>query len=269
VGKTPRVKIEAKLLALFGQDQLHSYLGDLQKRCESGGSLFVLVPSRRADEISRAVPNMLSNTFKLIGEGPPWSVNSSPNCDIGVIFWEDVLARLSGVKSEPFSSDLAQFQAMYLVLKGHNFESPRSDAEVLGWREKKENYVRLVAEVTRILAEEDEGLRVLPMNPDNDFTHRYVCMPLDSDRPHFSIGTSDPTKDHKTFIWMRFHRSTPRFSDIERRLSASTFSDRVLKRDGHIWIPLDVRQNVDGDHQVVSLLQQARDIIKVARQPLP
>ena len=111
-GKTPRVKIEAKLLARFGQGQLHSYLGDLQRRCESGGSLFVLVPSRRADEISRAVPNTLSNTFKLIGDGPPWSVNSSPSCGIGVIFWEDVLARLSDVKSEPFSSDFAQFQAM-------------------------------------------------------------------------------------------------------------------------------------------------------------
>ena len=101
------------------------------------------------------------------------------------------------------------------------------------------------------------------------FTRRYVCMPLGSDRPHFSIGTSDPTEDHKTFIWMRFHRNTPRFADIERRLLASPFSDRVLERDGNIWIPLDVRQNVEGDHQVVSLLQQARDIIKVACQLLP
>ena len=224
----------------------------------------MLVPSRRADEISRAVPNTLSNTFKLIGDGPPWSVNSSPSCAIGVIFWEDVLARFSGVKSEPFSSDLAQFQAMYLVLKGHNFESPRSDAEVLGWREKEANYVGLVEQVTRLLAE-DEGEPVLPMQTRGQhFTHRYVCMPLGSDRPHFSIGTSDPTEDHKTFIWMRFHRNTPRFADIERRLLASPFSDRVLKRDGNIWIPLDVRQNVEGDHQVVSLLQQARDIIKVA-----
>jgi hypothetical protein len=267
VGKTPRVKIEAKLLADFGQIQLPSYLGDLQKRCESGGSLFVLVPSRRADAIRKAV----LNTFDVKGDDP-WPVGSPPKCSISVIFWEDVLDRLSEVKSEPFSGDLAQFQAMYRVLKGYHIEPVTSDAALLAWRKDAADHEMLVDYVTRRLAQ-DEGVRLLPMEAEgqcpNEFNRRYVCLPLGSDRPCFSIGTRDPFKGHKTPIWMRFHRVTPRFSTIEHRLSTSTFSDRVVKSDGHVWIPLDVHQNVDGDHQVESLLRQAQDVIKVAYQPLP
>jgi hypothetical protein len=181
------------------------------------------------------------------------------------------LASLSDVKSEPFSGDFAQFQAMYRVLKGYDIEPPTSDAEVLAWREKEGNYVNIVDYVTRRLTR-DEREQVLPMGkegqPPNDFRSRYVRLPLGSDYPYFSIGTRDPFNGHKTPIWMRFNRTTPKFPIIEERLLASNFSESLVESDGHIWIPLNVRLNVDGDHQVDFLLQQAEEIIKVACQPL-
>jgi hypothetical protein len=190
-----------------------------------------------------------------------------------LIFWEDVLAQLRTVNSDSFACDFVQFQAMYDVLKGYGMKPITTVACLLKWRETKEkedNYVRLVDYVTRRLTQEEQE-QVLPIGKEgqapNDYRRRYVCLPLGADCPCFSIGTRNPFEGHETPIWMRFHRVTPCFPVIQERLLASNMSKRLLQSEGHIWIPLDVQLNVDGDEQVESLVQQAVEIIAIAYQP--
>ena len=246
------VKVEGKLGALLVEGQLRSYVADLQK-CSDTGLLLVLVPRRRAREIISSV----SKEFALAGDGP-WRLGDAYGCSIAVIYWEQVLDALSNVCSEPFISDLAQFQAMYRVLSGYDIEPITSDIELLSWREKEGDYLNLVDQVTRRLAQEGQ---ILPMGSDrlartdsesdrDNYQRRYVGRPLGTEQPYFSVGVRDPFAGHKTPIWLRFHRKTPKFSVICDRILSSRLSQGLIESGGHIWIPLDVPFNVDGEAQV-------------------
>jgi hypothetical protein len=101
------------------------------------------------------------------------------------------------------------------------------------------------------------------------YHRRYVCRPLGTEQPCFSVGTCDPFGGHTTPIWMRFHRRTPKFSVIHDRLVASSLWQRLVESGGHIWIPLFVPLNAaDGERLVDSLVAQAEGVIEVAYQPL-
>jgi len=261
-GGKPIIKIEAKLDAPFGEGQLSSYVADLQKWSD-GGLLLVLVPRRRTDETIVSV----SRAFDLIGNGP-WQLGDPPNCLLAVIYWEDVLEDLGIVGSEPFSGDLAQFRAMYRVLNGYDIEPLTSDSELLRWREKEEVFINLVDRVTRHLTQRD---KVYPMGYEgdpNNYQRRYVCRPLGTDESCFSVGVRDPFAGHMTPIWFRFHRVTPKYSIIHERLFASSLSPSLIESGGHVWMPLDVPLNVDGELQIDSLVEQAERVIEVAYQPL-
>ncbi|WP_245421419.1 hypothetical protein [Rhizobium sp. L9] len=254
------VKIEAKLGAAFGEGQLRSYLGDLQDSSDRG-MLLVLVPQYRVAAMKLSVPSASALT-----QDGPWQRGATPELPVAVIDWEGVLAALSDVRSEPFLSDLAQFEAMYRVLNGYDIEPLRSVSELLAWRERKEVFVNLVDRVTRRLARQGP---VLPMGKDSDdYQRRYVCLPLGTEQPCFSVGVRDPFVGYTTPIWLRFHRRTPKFSVIRERLVACGLSQRLTECDGHVWIHLDVPLNADGESLVGSLVEQAQRVIEVAYQPL-
>ncbi|MBX5157611.1 hypothetical protein HJB89_10790 [Rhizobium sp. NZLR8] len=254
------VKIEAKLGAAFGEGQLSSYLGDLQKSSHSG-MLLVLVPQYRVAAMKASVPSASPLT-----EDGPWQHGATPDFPVAVIDWEGVLVALRDVRSEPFRGDLAQFEAMYRVLEGHDIEPLRSVSDLLAWRERKQVFVNLVDRVSRHLAQQS---RVLPMGKDrDDYQRRYVCLPLGTEQPCFSVGVRDPFAGYTTPIWLRFHRHTPKFSVIRERLVASGLSQRLTECDGHVWIHLDVPLNADGESLVDSLVEQAQRVIEVAYQPL-
>jgi len=254
------VKIEAKLGAAFGEGQRSSYLGDLQERSDRG-MLLVLVPQYRVAAMKASVPCVSALT-----EDGPWQLGTTPDFSTAVIDWEGVLVTLRDVRSEPFRSDLAQFEAMYRVLEGHDIEPLRSVSELLAWRERKEVFVNLVDRVSRHLAQQS---RVFPMGKDRDnYQRRYVCLPLGTEQPCFSVGVRDPFAGYTTPIWLRFHRHTPKFSVIRERLVASGLSQRLTECDGHVWIYLDVPLNADGESLVHSLVEQAQRVIEVAYQPL-
>ncbi|MGM5056098.1 PD-(D/E)XK nuclease family protein [Rhizobium sp. 814_E9_N1_1] len=255
------VKIEAKLGAAFGEGQLSSYHGDLQESSDSG-TLLVLVPHYRVAAMKASVSSACALT-----EDSPWQLGLTSDFSVAVIDWEGVLVALRDVRSEPFLSDLAQFEAMYRVLNGYDIEPLRSVSELLAWREREEVFVNLVDRVTRRL----QRNRVLPMSHEkepNDYQRRYVCRLLGDEQPCFSLGVRDPFAGHKTPIWLRFHRLTPKFSVIRERLVASGLSQRITECGGHIWIHLDVPLNADGERLVESLLEQAQRVIEVAYQPL-
>lgn len=254
------VKIEAKLGAAFGEGQLSSYLGDLQESSDSG-LLLVLVPRYRAVAMKASV----SSASALTGDGP-WQLGATSDFSVAVIDWEGVLDALGAVRSELFRGDLAQFQAMYRVLKGYDIEPLGSVSELLAWRKREELFVNLVDRVTRRLAQQS---RVLPMGKDpDDYQRRYVCLPLGAEQPCFSVGVRDPFAGHTTPIWLRFNSGTPKFSIIRERLVTSGLSQRLIECGGHIWIHLDVPLNADGERLVDSLVEQAERVIEVAYQPL-
>lgn len=254
------IKIEAKLGAAFGEGQLSSYLGDLQESSDRG-MLLVLVPLYRVDAMKASVPSASALT-----EDGPWQRGATSEFSVAVIDWEGVLVALSDVRSEPFRGDLAQFEAMYRVLKGYDIEPLRSVSELSAWRERKEVFVNLVDRVTRRLAHQS---RVLPMGKDSDdYQRRHVCLPLGAEQPCFSVGVRDPFAGYTTPIWLRFHSGTPKFPIIRERLVASGLSQRLIEHGGHIWIHLDVPLNADGESLVDSLVEQAQRVIEVAYQPL-
>jgi hypothetical protein len=258
----PVIKIEAKLSAAFGHGQLRSYLADFQRHCCSG-LLLVLVPRRRAEEISVSTAKALERD----GAGP-WRVGENPDCSVAVTLWEDVLDALSTVSHEPFASDLAQFQAMYRVLNGYDIEPPATEAELLAWRDREEVYVSLVDRVTRRLTPADN---VMPMATDSQgYRRRYVCRPVGTEYSCFSVGVRDPFAGNRTPIWLRFNRGTAMFSVIHAQLTSSSLSHRLVESGGHVWIPLDVPLDAtDGDELVESLVAQAKTIVDVAYQSLP
>jgi hypothetical protein len=265
------VKIEAKLDAAFGEGQLISYIRDLQSN-SNNGVVLVLVPRRRADAIAEEIIETVSPTFTLIGNGP-WRLDEPSDCLIAVIYWEDVLEALETVHSEEFESDLAQFQSMYRVLKGYDIEVPTTDSEVLAWRNKEDAYVSVIDRVTRRLSPKETRVNPLRDYRDDgdhsDYQSRYVCLPLDTEEPCFSLGVRDPFKGYKTFVWMRFHHDTPKFPLIRERLMASTFSQRLVESSGNIWIPLDVPLSAHGDDGLVGpFVTQAQDVIELAYKPL-
>lgn len=258
---SPLIKIEAKLDAPFGKGQLSSYVADLQK-WPGNGLLLVLVPRRRAEETIAS----MSNTFALTGSGP-WQLRDPRDCLVAVIYWEEVLESLGVVGSEPFSSDLAQFHAMYRVLNGYDIEPITSDSELLKWREKEGAFMSLVDRSTRRLTQHHQVLPFGYEGEPNSYQRRYICRPPGTEQSCFSVGVRDPFVGHMTPIWLRFHRDTPKYSVIRDRLFASSLSQRLIESGGHIWIPLDVPLKVDGERQIDSLVEQAKRIIEVAYQP--
>lgn len=265
----PVVKVEAKLGAAFGAGQLQSYANDLGRRSGSG-ILVVLVPRHRVAEASQAACQDLG----LSGDGP-WRSPDHPGVAVTVVSWDDTFGTLRQVASGSFSADLLQCEAMYRVLSGSYIEPLASRDELIAWREREGVFVNLVDRVTRQIT---PGPRVLPMDEEplphqpedldaRGYRRRYVCRPLGSVSPCFSIGVRDPFSGHDTPIWLRFHRDTPGFAVIRARLTASHFAPRIVDSEGHVWIPLDVPVEVDGDLMVDALVGQAEAIARVAYEP--
>lgn len=129
-------------------------------------------------------------------------------------------------------------------------------------------YVNLVDRVTRRLTEQGQVLPMRYEGEPNDYRLRYVCLPLGTEQPCFSVGARDPFAGYVTPIWLRFHHETPKFSVIRDRLVTSKLSQRLVESGGHIWIPLDVPKHVDGEWLVDSLSARAEEVIQVAYRPL-
>ena len=252
------VKIEGKLGADLGPGQLRSYVTDLGRRCRDG-LLLVLVPRRREENAITAIAAALPVT----GRGP-WPLPSG--CVVAVIFWEDVVQALRAIRSEPFRDDVEQFHAMYTVLNRH-IRPLESDAVP---PERIDDLVRLVDRLTRRVVEHG-GLRLLPLGEDGKtvtYQRRYLCPPLGDLNPCFSVGVRHPFAGHKTFIWVRFNRTTRKFPLIHSRLTGSGLSDRLVESGGHIWIPLDLPLHTEEEGMAESLFAQIHRVIAVSYAPL-
>jgi len=262
----PVVKIEAKLGALLVEAQLRSYAADLHRR-SGRGVLMVLVPAHRTSEAAEVV----NRAFDVTGTAP-WKPASYLGIAVIVTAWDEIVSWLEAVASEPFRFELAQLASMYRVLAGNDIEPLAGRDELLAWRERAGVFESLVDRVTRQLS---GASRLLPMGVEAlsgdlegldpvGYRRRFVCLPLGDAEPCFSIGARDPFAGHDTPIWMRFHKTTPRFALIRDRLRASLVAPRLVESGGHVWIPLDVPIGADGGGIVAALHSAAGAVIEVA-----
>ena len=259
----PVVKIEAKLRAPFGQGQLESYVSAF---CDGGrsGTLIILVPKSRVGEIS----SHTSAHFGIAGAGPWRIIRKAVEIPCAVVTWEDLLEALSAVASERFGDDLSQFRSMYRAFNGDDMEPLTSDEQVLTWRDGEAWWEILVEHATRALMAPDG--RVLPFGVEGGaqpYRRRYVCRPVSQVSSCYSIGTKDPFQNHRTPIWLRFHKGTGHFVEIAGRLERSALAAAVVRSQGHLWFPLEVPLNSDRETMIGALVAQARRIVAVAHPP--
>jgi len=252
------IKIEAKLDAQFGKDQLKSYLNDLLRQNMPSG-LVVLVPESRRKEASDHV----SSQFSFQGE-TSWQVQT---VSVAVISWEDIFQQFKGVNSQSFGEDLAQLHSLYRVLNGDDMEPLTTNEDVLLWREKDAWWERLVDLTTRQLMSPTE--KTLPMNverSDVPYQRRYMCKNINGVETCYSLGLRDPFQNHQTPIWLRFHKATGLFSKISHQLSHSSLESILVRSGKHIWFPIEVPQNAERDAMIESLVTQVNLIVSTAYQ---
>lgn len=275
-GDLPRVKIEAKLDAAFGDGQLESYRADLVRRLPSDGAgvLVVLVPSSRVV----AAASEVQRTFGVFGDDP-WALVAPGIATVAVtvMSWDSAFAALERPDSDQLSAELRQFVGMYRELSSTYIAPLAGTEDLLRWRARERDFAKLVDRVTRVLT---IGRRLNPLYPEPpdaapagvDPVHhllRYVCEPPDavpygSRAACFSIGMRDPFEGAVTPIWLRFHRLTPRFAAIRRHLERSPWASRLVTSGGHAWFPLEVPFEADSDAMVDALVAQAEAIRRIA-----
>ena len=234
----PVVKIEAKLGAELGADQLQSYVADLRERNSGETVMLVLVPKGRTAEAAQVATTAFGPS-----ESGSWRVTDgrfSGIALISIISWDELFACLRAGKGERFLFELEQLQAMYHVLSGDFIAPLNSNEEVLRWRERETDFLNVIDQVTRRLTTKHQ---IYPMGSEplegashesvpGDYRRRFVCSFDDDVESCFCIGLRDPFSEWVTPIWMRFHRDTGNFRNIRQRIEASTL--RWLDSGGHI-----------------------------------
>ncbi len=266
----PVVKIEAKLGAELGPDQLRSYVADLKCRNSGEAAMLVLVPKGRTAEAAKVT----AEAFGRSGSGPWRLTDEQPSgiVVIAVISWDELFAALRVGKSERFRLELEQLQAMYRELISDFIAPLASDEDLRQWRSCETDFVRLVDQVTRCLTKRHriypmrlESLdHVSPEREPGEYHLRYVCPSVDDAASCYSIGVRDSFAEWVTPIWMRFHRDTVNFRLIRQRIKVSSL--RSLESGGHIWIPLDVLRDVSGEQMIKALVEKAEEVVRVAYQ---
>lgn len=264
---TPAVKIEAKLGAALSEAQLRSYVKHLIDLAGEG-ILAVLVPPQRVGESTSKV----EETFGVSGDAP-WQPPDYPGIAITVVSWDDVILTLTETDSPRSRRNLEQLSEMVMVMTGRMIMPLTSEEDLINWRERVDQLIRLLDLTTLRLAEElkfwygpfGQDTRNCP---DDDLEHwyyrRYLCGPLGDTKPCFSVGVRHPFEAETTPIWLRFHRDTPLYDLIHRRLEASDLSRRLVISSGHSWYPLDIPLSSDAEEMIGALLTQVKAIVDIA-----
>ena len=81
-----------------------------------------------------------------------------------------------------------------------------------------------------------------------------------------SVGTRDPFQNHRTPIWLRFHRGTGHFQAIVRQLERSQLASDLVRSGKHIWYPLNLPYNAEREVMIDALESQVTRITNVAYQ---
>jgi hypothetical protein len=256
----PVVKVEAKLAADLGAEQLLSYFADLQRH-NSHSALVVLVPARRRGEASK------TTTAALGLDGPgPWPARAPHRPGVAVITWEELFATLAEPGSTRLAFEVEQLHAMYQVLVRAHVAQLAGVEDNRTWREHESVLADVVDQATRRLTTHHAlypmGSEQLAHGPEGleprTYRRRYVCRPHGASLAAFSIGVRE---SFARWITPDIHD----FVSIRQRLEGSAL--RWLESGGELWLPIDVPLGVSGGRMVEAVIEQAEAAVRVAFRP--
>jgi hypothetical protein len=164
-----------------------------------------------------------------------------------------------------------ELEAMYRELSG-DYMAPLASPEALRlWREREDDFVKLVDRVTRQLTTQhrllpmdfdERGSTAAPGSEGRGYRRRYVSPVAGDTAPCYSVGVRDSFAEYLTPVWLRFHKDTGDFERIRQRIKDSDL--QRVDSGGHIWIPLTVPTDVSGEEIVADLFEQAKAVERVA-----
>ncbi len=255
--KMPVIKIEAKLGAHLDGDQLRSYAQDLATKNREGPSiLVVLVPESRIPEATGLVEAEFATPPT---EGAAWRVEEPP-IHVVVLSWHEVLIVLGDLDDNHLKSDVAQLRGLYRTLSGREV-APVTRADLVNWVNREADFRRWVDEASRRFFKGPKP--VYPMADERGFFRRYVY-PGDAngELPEFSVGVRQPFAPHETPIWLRVSAHSPLFVQMYTRLKER--HPESVESEGHLWLPIEVSQDVADDAPVDHIETTIRKFFGVA-----
>lgn len=257
----PLVMVEAKFGALLTGGQIGGYFEDQSQRLGAGsaGVLVVLVPDYRVHEARLLIESLSAVGSTGVGRGTVSVVTMTWR---GIVqLWERELeeSKVERLLESPHA-DLAQFEELCLAFGGM-----KSEGQVPSeWERLGERFLPVIDAVTSRLS---EGKR-LPLVTTSAFApSRYV----ESNLPGLfgALGIHQVLSDDERFpLWLRFHRDTGKedggIATIRARFTNSKYANRMRTDDGHVWIPMDVDEQLDDLGLVSSLIDECRELLKIA-----
>lgn len=252
--------VEGKFWATLGVEQVRAYLAHLRQGRGPGHptAFLVLLPQSRENEARRVVAAAVSAVE---------ADACASEVVTAVMTWEGLLDHLDlavgTLEHGPHSTsaDLVQFRGLCTTLCGEVIPPVDPNAP---WRERRADLERLVDLLTRELRK--PGERLLPIVHEAGFDPMRYTYAVDPSLPsglypfldsYLSIGLAHRFADQgDPPLWMRFHKETPRFPAIRRRLRASRLWNRVREDDGHVWLPFTIRDDLAGPDLVADLVAQ-------------
>jgi hypothetical protein len=272
----PLVMVEAKFGALLTPGQLRSYFDDQARRLavvttntESGlrGVVVVLVPPHRLREADHAYADLTHQRSEQ-GLAPYPSSVAILDWDRWLGSWEEAVAHLPAAP-DSVAADLVQLRELCLTLGGLHMRPLGDAASGPQWRDRVDDLATLVDRVTQKLR--DPAGRIPPIVHEDGYDPlRYIPGGFRVGGSSCSLGLASRFADHGASpLWLRYHRGTPHFAQINDLILASELRPVVRTDDAHIWLPLTIKANVSGEFLVDDLVRQVTDIQAVLSPPAP
>ena len=253
----PQVVVEAKFEHLITSGQVQAYLRLLQQAPPGQAALVLLVPEHRRAEAQAALASVQSGVASA------------------VVTWDEVASAFRGVSDgDPFlMHDVRQFEGLCETYGAKDIR-PLTTDELREWQSRLDDLKVLIDRVSSELSIR----RLLPLGREHDMTRdavgfyrRYVSGDHGPDGATMAIGVRKPRPGHQSPVYVRYHLRTRDFPAAKQRLLASELPVDIAER-GHAYVPLEVPTGVSGAEVVRRLVEQARQVHRVAlgrEWPLP
>ena len=79
--------------------------------------------------------------------------------------------------------------------------------------------------------------RVLPIGIEKTsvlYYRRYICRKINGVESCYAVGIRDPFQNHRTPVWLRFHKETGYFAEISQQLNQSSLEFEGVRSGKHI-----------------------------------
>ncbi len=268
-GQTKWLKVEAKLGAPIGENQLASFAGDLPDA--EGKFVVLLVPSKRRAEAAR-----LAAQWSAEALAPDrWRLKAVDR-PLALLTWEEVFEHLRAAGCWPSGGDLDQLVDLYQALNNLYVAPFAPEDDVDSARDG--DRIRVVDGATRDISAMI-GHAVMPMAVETltdsaggvvvrSFVRRYVVKVFAERMVSLAVGVRPPFDGYSTRLWARFRHNEPHFKQIHARLigpdTPFTAARRPMVSERHVWLPLDLPHHQPVEAVQRTLVAQVEEIWRVA-----